>query len=71
MFLNKVIYPTEVPADDAVPGRVVLLVHLLLDVGGDVLFHVKFLQGRSGAIHSVLGGRGDVDMETNEENSNF
>jgi hypothetical protein len=35
---------TEVPADNAVPGWVVLLVELLLDVSCDVLLDVVLLQ---------------------------
>ena len=34
----------EVPAHDAVPGGVVLLVELLLDEGGDVLLDVVLLE---------------------------
>ena len=34
----------EVTADDAMPGRVVLLVELLLDEGGNVLFNVELLK---------------------------
>ncbi len=37
----------EVAADDAVPGRGVLFVELLLDVGRDVLLDVELLQGLS------------------------
>eukprot|EP00745_Piridium_sociabile_P014302 TRINITY_DN210_c0_g2_i2.p1 TRINITY_DN210_c0_g2~~TRINITY_DN210_c0_g2_i2.p1 ORF type:complete len:122 (-),score=20.07 TRINITY_DN210_c0_g2_i2:109-474(-) len=44
----------EVPAHNAVPGGVVLLVELLLDVGGDVLLDVVLLQGLGGAVHRVL-----------------
>ena len=44
----------EVPADDAVPGRVVLLVELLLDEGGDVLLNVVLLEGLGGAVDGVL-----------------
>jgi len=44
----------EVSADDAMPGRVVLLVELLLDVGGDVLLNVVLLQSLGRAVHSVL-----------------
>ena len=45
---------SEVSAHDAVPGRVVLLVELLLDVGGDVLLDVILLEGLGGAVHRVL-----------------
>ena len=44
----------EVSSDDAVPGRVVLLVELLLDVGGDVLLDVVLLQRLGGAVDSIL-----------------
>ena len=44
----------EVPADNAMPGGVVLLVELFLDEGGDVLLNVVFLQGLGGAVYSVL-----------------
>ena len=44
----------KVPADDAVPRRVVLLVKLLLDVGRNVLLNVVLLQGLRGAVHRVL-----------------
>ena len=44
----------EVAADDAVPGRVVLFVELLLDVGGDVLLDVELLEGLGGAVDGVL-----------------
>ena len=44
----------EVAADDAVPGGVVLLVELLLDVGGDVLLNVVLFQSLSCAVHGVL-----------------
>jgi hypothetical protein len=45
---------SEVSSDDAVPGGIVLLVELLLDVGGDVLFNIEFLEGNIGAINCVL-----------------
>ena len=45
---------TEVTAYDAVPGGVVLLVELLLDEGGDVLFDVELLEGLSANVDSVL-----------------
>ena len=45
---------SEVSAHDAVPGGVVLLVELLLDVGGDVLLDVILLEGLGGAVHRVL-----------------
>jgi hypothetical protein len=36
---------TEVAADDAVPGRAVVLIELFLDVLGDVLLHGVLLEG--------------------------
>ena len=45
---------SEVASDDAVPGGVVLLVELLLDVGGDVLLDVVFLQRLGRAVDGVL-----------------
>ena len=44
----------EVPAHNAVPGGVVLLVKLLLDVGGDVLLDVVLLQSLGRTVNSVL-----------------
>lgn len=44
----------EVPPDDAVPGGVILLVKLLLDVGCDVLLYVVLLHGLGGTVHRVL-----------------
>jgi len=44
----------EVPANDAVPGGVVLLVELLLDEGGDVLLDVVLLEGLRGAVDRIL-----------------
>lgn len=44
----------KVAADDAVPRRVVLLVELLLDVGGDVLLDVVLLERLRRAVHGVL-----------------
>ena len=44
----------EVPADDAVPGRVVLLVELLLDEGGDILLDVELLESLRGDVDGVL-----------------
>ena len=45
---------SEVASDDAEPGGVVLLVELLLDVGGDVLLEVVFLQRLGRAVDGVL-----------------
>merc|ERR1719167_1605686 len=44
----------EVPADDHMPRRVVLLVELLLDEGSDVFFDIVFFEGLRGAIDGVL-----------------
>lgn len=44
----------EVPPDNAVPGGVVLLVKLLLDVGCNVLLYVVLLHGLGGTVHRVL-----------------
>mgnify|MGYP000144077505 CR=1 FL=1 len=44
----------EVAADDGVPSRVVLLVELLLDVGGDVLLDVELLQSLRPGFDCVL-----------------
>ena len=44
----------EVTADDAMPGRVVLLVELLLDESGDILLNVELFEGLSGDVDSVL-----------------
>ena len=45
---------TEVPPHDAVPGGVVLLVKLLLDMGRNVLLYIIFLQCLSSTLHQVL-----------------
>lgn len=44
----------EVTAHDAVPGGVILLVELLLDVGGDVFLDVELLQRHISTIDRVL-----------------
>jgi len=44
----------EVPADDAVPGGVVLFVELLLDVCGNVLLDVVLLQRLGCAVNCIL-----------------
>ena len=44
----------EVPADDCMPGGVVLLVELLLDVGCDILLDVELLEGHIGAVNGIL-----------------
>jgi len=44
----------EVPPDDAVPRRVVLLVELLLDERRNVLFDVILLESLRGAVDSIL-----------------
>jgi hypothetical protein len=45
---------SEVASDDAVPGGVILLVELLLDIGSNVLLDVELLQGNVGAINCIL-----------------
>lgn len=45
---------TEVPPHDAVPGGVVLLVKLLLNMGRNVLLYVIFLQRLSSTLHRIL-----------------
>uniref|UniRef100_A0A4W2DG96 Uncharacterized protein n=1 Tax=Bos indicus x Bos taurus TaxID=30522 RepID=A0A4W2DG96_BOBOX len=45
---------TEVPPHDAVPGGVVLLVELLLDMGHNVLLYIISLQCLSSTLHQVL-----------------
>ena len=44
----------KVPADDAVPGRLVFLVELLLDEGRNVLLHLVLLNGGLGRGDGVL-----------------
>jgi len=44
----------KVATDDAVPGRIVLLVKLLLDVRRDVLFDVILLECLCRAVHGIL-----------------
>uniref|UniRef100_A0A8P0PK86 Dynein light chain n=2 Tax=Canis lupus familiaris TaxID=9615 RepID=A0A8P0PK86_CANLF len=45
---------TEVPPHNAVPGGVVLLVKLLLNMGRNILLYVIFLQCLSHTLHRVL-----------------
>ena len=45
---------TEVSAYNTMPGRVVLLVELLLNEGSNVLFNVEFLESLSRDIDSIL-----------------
>lgn len=45
---------TEVPPHDAVPGGVVLLVKLLLDMGRNVLLYIILFQCLSSTLHRVL-----------------
>ena len=52
----------EVPADDAMPGGVVLLVELLLDVGRDVLLNVVLFQSLGCAVHSVLKNTDQIEI---------
>jgi len=44
----------EVPAHNAMPSGVVLLIKLFLDVGRNVLFNVVLFQGLSGTVHCIL-----------------
>ena len=44
----------EVAADDCVPGGVVLLVELLLDVGRNILLDIELLESHIGAVNGVL-----------------
>ena len=45
---------TEVSTNDAMPGRVVLFVELLLDVGGNILLDIVLLERLGRAVHGVL-----------------
>jgi len=45
---------SEVAADDAVPCRIVFLVELLLDIGGNVLFNVVLFERLGGTVDSIL-----------------
>ena len=44
----------EVAANDAVPGRVILLIKLLLDVGSDIFFDVELFEGNVSTVDGVL-----------------
>lgn len=44
----------KVPPDNAVPGGVILLIKLLLDVSCNVLLYVILLHGLGGTVHGVL-----------------
>ena len=44
----------EVASDDAVPGRVVLLVELLLDVCGDVFLDVILVECLKRCVHGIV-----------------
>ena len=44
---------TEGTPDNAVPCRIVLLIELLLDVGGDVLLDVEAIESLSGNVDGV------------------
>ena len=56
----------KVPADDAMPGGVVLLVELFLDVRGNVLLNVVLFQGLGGTVNSVLKKRKYFKMEIHQ-----
>jgi len=45
---------SEVPADNAMPCGIVLLIEFLLYECCDILFNVVFFQSLSGTIHSIL-----------------
>jgi len=45
---------TEIPANDAVPGGVVLLVEFLLDVSGDIFLDAVLAERSSGDVNSIL-----------------
>jgi len=45
---------SKVTANDAMPGGVVLLIELLLDVGGDVLLNVVLLEGGKSDVDGIL-----------------
>jgi len=44
----------KVPADDAVPRRVVFFVEFFLNVSCNILLYVVLLQSSGGAVHSIL-----------------
>ena len=52
----------EVPADDAMPSGIVLLVELLLDVGRNVLLDVILFQSLGCAVHSVLKNTDQIEI---------
>jgi len=45
---------SEIATYDAVPGGIVLLVELLLDIGGNVLLDVVLLQRLGGTVDCIL-----------------
>lgn len=45
---------SEVSTNNTMPGGVVFLVKLFLDVGGDILLDVELLQGNISAINGIL-----------------
>lgn len=44
----------EVSAHNTMPGRIVLLIELFLNVCGNVFLNVEFLQGYVGAVDGIL-----------------
>src|SRR5438105_3759748 len=45
---------SEISSDNTMPGGIILLVELLLDVGGDILLNVELFQGNVGAVDRIL-----------------
>jgi len=44
----------EVATNDAMPGRIILLVELLLDISGDVLLDVIFIQSLNSCVNCIV-----------------
>ncbi len=44
----------EISSDNGVPGWVVLLVELFLDVGSNILLDVEFFEGYVGTVDGIL-----------------